>query len=163
LQTLQKNLHSDINQKGIKSLSQYIGRGEVLAKKILLRLIDCTGIQGQVPIKDLLWGSQLVILDPEILKHKFDWVLRRNGGKDIVIEVNYKHKEKASRKWRQIFAPLLQQNGFDLLVINDWDCRPRGLFWLNTAGKHLVITWDDFRDVMDALETCGINPSIRIE
>jgi len=144
-------------------MSQYIGRGELLVKKIMLRLINCIGIQGQVNIKHIVLPEEFELLDPEIQNHNFDFVLRRNSGKDIVIEVNYHHKEKAAKKWRLIFEPLLVSAGYDYLVINDWDCRKHGLFWLNSKHKHLVVTWDDLRDVMDALETCGINPDIQIE
>jgi len=142
---------------------RFIGRGEVLTKKILLRLINCIGIQGQVNIKHIVLPEEYEVLDPEIQNHNFDLVLRRTHGKDIVIEVNYKHKEKAATKSRQIFEPLLISAGYEYVTIDDYDCRKRGIFWLSSERKHLVVTWDDFRDIIDSLEKCGVNPNIEIE
>jgi len=145
------------------SSDKFIGRGEILTKKVLLRLINCIGIQGQVNLKHIILPEAFEVLDPEIQKHNFDLVLRRTHGKDLVIEVNYKHKEKAARKSRQIFEPLCISAGYEYVTIDDYDCRKRGIFWLNTAKKHLVITWDDFRDIIDSLEKAGVNPAIEIE
>jgi len=145
------------------SESKYIGRGEWITKKVLLRMINCIGIQEQVNIKHIILPEEYELLDPEVQQHNFDLVLKRNGGKDIVIEVNYKHKEKAAQKARLIFEPLVNQAGFEYVTIDNWDCRPRGLFWLNTQKKHLIITWEDFRDVMDSLEKAGVNPDIYID
>jgi len=50
--------------------SKYIGRGEVLAKKILFRLVDCMGIQQQVKIQDVVLPEDYDMLDQEIKKHK---------------------------------------------------------------------------------------------
>jgi len=143
--------------------SKYIGRGEILTKKILLKLVDCIGIQGQVNIQHIILPEDFEFLDQEIKNHNFDFVIRRSEKKDIVVEVNYKHKEKAAFKWRKIFIPLIEDAGYLHLEINDWDCRQRGLFWLNSKRQHLAVTWDDFRDVQDALATSGINPDIEIE
>lgn len=145
------------------SNSQFIGRGEVIAKKILLKSIDCIGIEGQVNIRKIILPEDYEFIDQEIKNHNFDWVIRRTNKPDIVVEINYKHKEKAAYKWRNIFIPMITNAGYYHLAINDWDCRPRGLFWLNTKKKHLAVTWDDFRDVQDALETHGINPDIVLE
>ncbi len=141
--------------------SQFIGRGEMLAKHILFRLIPCVGVEMQVPVTTLLHGN-LFGYDEEIIKHKFDLVVRRwDGQRDIVVEVNYKHKEKAARKASQIFEPMVHEAGMDYCTIDDYDCRSRGLFWRNAKDEHLVVTWDDYRDVMDSLEKAGINPPER--
>ncbi len=142
---------------------KYIGRGEKLTKKILLRLINCIGIQEQVNIKQVVMPEDFEVLDPEVQNHNFDLVLRRNGGKDIVIEVNYKHKEKAASKARQIFEPLCISAGYEYVTIDDYDCRKRGIFWLNSERKHLVVTWEDFRDLIDSLEKSGVNPDIFLD
>jgi len=129
----------------------------MLAKHILFRIIPCVGVEMQVPILKLMPGLQGY--DQEILNHKFDVVVRRfEIHRDIVVEVNYKHKEKAAMKYRLIFAPLLKSNGYDFVTIDDYDCRPRGLFWQNSKGDHMVVTWDDYRDVIDSLEKAGVNP-----
>jgi len=128
----------------------------MLAKHILFRLIPCIGVEMQVPITKLF---PMEGYDQEIRNHKFDLVVRRfDIHRDIVVEVNYKHKEKAARKYRQIFAPLMAQYGYDFCTIDDYDCRQRGLFWRNSKGEHLVVTWDDYRDVIDSLEKAGVNP-----
>lgn len=142
------------------SESDYIGRGEDLSKKIFLRLIDNTGILEQVSIISVILPEDYEILDPEIQKHKFDFVLLRNNKKHIIIEINYKHKEKASKKWNNIFVPLIEKAGYDYVTVNDYDCREHGLFWLNSKKEHADVTWDDFRDIIDALEVSGIQPNV---
>ena len=143
-------------------MSDFIGRGEVIASKILFRLVDCVGLQGQVNIQNIILPEDYAILDQEVKNHNFDFIMRRTSKPDVVIEINYKHKEKAAKKWSKIFIPLIEKAGYDYMTIDDYDCRKRGLFWLNSKGKHLAITWDDYRDVIDSLETAGINPSLVI-
>jgi len=148
------------------SESKYIGRGEVLTENILYRLLQVMGITPQVNIEKIVLDEDYEILDQEIKNHNFDFVMsavgtsRKNG---VVIEVNYKHKEKAAKKWRQILVPMIERAGYLYLTINHWDCRKRGLFWLNSKKEHPVVTWDDVRDIIDALETAGIHPEIRVE
>jgi len=139
------------------SQSQYIGRGELPSKKILLKLLPCVGIQGQVNIKDVVLPEDYAILDQEIKNHNFDWVVRRTNLPDIVIEVNYSHKEKAARKWRQIFVPMIKRAGILYMTIDDYDCRAKGLFYLNSKKEH-HISWDDYRDIIDSFEKVGISP-----
>lgn len=137
----------------------YIGRGEKLSKKILLRLINCVGIESQVNIKKIVSKEDYDFLDQELQNHNFDFVLRRLHGKDIVIEINYKHGEKIAKKLREIFIPMVIHANCEYLEINDWDCEDRGLFWQNTEGVHPV-TWQDYHDVINALQTCNINPNL---
>ena len=138
--------------------SQFIGRGEVLSQKIVWKFLDCEEINEQVNITKLIPWNELKDLDPEILNHNFDFVVRRPMSKpDIVVEVNYKHKEKAARKWSLIFVPLLKKYDYEYMTIDDYDCREKGLFYLNSKKEH-KICWDDHRDIIDALEKAGVNP-----
>lgn len=139
------------------SQSQYVGRGELLSKKILLKLLPCIGIQGQVNIKDVVLPEDYIILDQEIKNHNFDWVVRRTNTPDIVVEVNYGHKEKAARKWRLIFVPMIKRAGLLYMTIDDYDCRAKGLFYLDSKKEH-KLSWDDHRDIIDSLEKAEISP-----
>ncbi len=143
------------------SESNYIGRGELIAKKILAQLLKPVNVRAQVPIEKIILAKEFKILDPEIKKHKFDFVLFCLDRKSIVVEINYHHKEKAARKWHNVFIPLLINSGFDYLAINDYDCRKRGLFYLDGDQQHEKVTWEDFRDVIDSLEMAGITPNIK--
>jgi len=142
---------------------RYIGRGEVLSQKIIWKLLSCVEIYEQVNITKLITLSELKDLDPEILKHNFDFVIKRPMNKpDIVVEVNYGHKEKAAKKWRLIFVPLLKKYGYDFMTIDDYDCRSslpgeKGLFHLNSKKEHEP-SWNDWRDIIDSLEKAGIKP-----
>jgi len=141
------------------SESQYIGRGEELAKKILSKLLKPVNVRAQVPLESITLPKEFAILDTEIKKHKFDFVFFCLDRRNIVVEINYKHKTKAARKWHQVFIPLLVNAGFDYLTISDYDCRKKGLFWLDSNKQHENISWDDFRDVIDSLEMAGITPN----
>lgn len=150
------------NVREVEEMS-FIGRGEVIASKILRVLVPCVGIKQQVNIQDIALPEQFALLDQEIKNHNFDLMICRNSEPDIVVEINYKHKERAAQKYRQIFGPLVRDAGLEFLEINDWDCRKRGLFWLNSKREHLAITWTDYQDVIDALNLAGINPHLKIE
>lgn len=142
--------------------TKFIGRGEMLSAKILLKLIDCVAIQSQVNIKGIISKTEYDILDHEIQNHNFDFVIRRNNKKDVIVEINYHHKEKAGKKWNKIFIPLLEKANYDYVTVNDYDCRDHGLFWLDSKKEHENITWDDFRDIIDALEIAGITPHVNL-
>ena len=137
--------------------TQFVGRGEELSRNIFWKLLDCEHIVAQVNICFIIDPNEYTLLDTEIQKHNFDFVIRRKQHKDIVVEVNYKHKEKASRKWRQIFIPLIIQAGYDYMTIDDYDCREKGIFHLDSKNRHKP-SWDDYRDVIDSLEKAGISP-----
>lgn len=141
-------------------MNDFVGRGELIAKKIFLKLINCKGIMAQVGMRFVVLPEDYKILDPEIQKHKFDFVLLLYNAKNIVVEINYKHKEKAAKKWSNIFVPLLEKAGYDYVTVSDYNCREHGLFWLNSKKEHGNITWDDFRDIIDSLEIAGIAPSV---
>jgi len=123
------------------SQSKFIGRGEIISKKILLRLLPCIKIQGQVNIKDVVLSEDYNILGQEIKNHNFDFVMRRTNKLDIVIEVNLSHGPKAAKKWRQIFTPMIEKAGLLYMTIDDWDCRDKGLFYVNSKKEHQH-SWD---------------------
>lgn len=145
------------------SESKYIGRGEVLVKKIFLRLFPGIIIKQQVDIKKVIRAEDYAILDQEIKNHKFDLVLYPYGGqvhRPIVVEVNYKHGAKAEDKWYKIFVPLIKKAGMLSLPINDYECDH--LFHQFPDGTHKV-TWQDFMDVMNCMIIVGIEPNISLE
>lgn len=141
------------------SANPYIGRGEVLFKNILLKLYDCE-VKQQVNIQQVIYAEDYNFLDQEVKNHNFDFVMLPTHGKPVVIEVNYQHGEKIAAKLRRILVPLIRKRGYEYLEINNWDCEERGLFWLNSKGEHPVTTWTDIKDVINALETCEINPDL---
>lgn len=136
--------------------SKYIGRGEERTRDITLRLFDCE-IKQQVNIKDVIYADDYEFLDREVKNHNFDLVMYPKHGRPVVIEVNYKHGEKIAAKLRRIIVPMIKKRGYEYAEINNWDTIPKGIFWQNLKGEH-VPTWDDWRDVINAFETSGINP-----
>jgi len=76
-------------------------------------------------------------------------------GVTIIVEVNFKHGEKAARKWLRIFVPLIKKYGRIPVTIDDHDCRH--LFQLDNHRQHRL-KWDDFRDIIDSLEKAGVKP-----
>ena len=138
------------------SESEFIGRGEVRVKNILLRLFDCE-IKQQVNIEKIIYKEDYDFLDQEVKNHNFDLVMIPTHGRPVGIEVNYMHGDKIAKKLRQVIVPLIRKRGYEYLEINDWDCEKRGLFWHNTKGEHPP-TWQDYHDLINALDTCNINP-----
>ncbi len=147
-------------------MTQVIGRGEDLFGKIISRLYTKSYIIPQWPLEKAISIPEFEALDPEIQKHKFDFAVTlqreypiKEGSVqetfDIIVEVNYKHGEKAARKWSKIFVPLIKKQYRFPVEINDYDCR--NLFKLDSNKQH-KLTWDDFRDVIDALENAGVEP-----
>jgi len=136
---------------------KFIGRGEVLTIAIINKLFERAMILPQCPLEKLISPTEFENLDSEIQKHKFDFVMVREKHDEVVVEVNYKHGEKAARKWNNIFVPLLKKHGQVTVAINDYDCR--NLFKLGSDGHH-KLAWDDFRDVIDALEQAGVKPQL---
>ena len=134
---------------------QFIGRGERYARYLLTRLLPSRSrYAAQVNIKRLISPEQFDLLDPIYQKHKFDFVFWMRGC-IIAIEVNYKHGEGAAKKWSNIFVPLLKEQNIIPMTIDDYNCR--SLFSLNSNNEH-VLSWDDFRDIIDALEQVGVKP-----
>lgn len=148
-------------------MSNFIGRGEKLVERIISRLFIKSEIQRQVPIKQLVHDEDFIEYDEEFAKHKCDLVIivldSKGKTKTLVIEVNYKHKEKAAKKWRQTFAPDIKRNENFPITINDYDCRSslpkvKGIFYLDSKKNHGPITWNDVRDVIDHLDKAGVEP-----
>lgn len=133
----------------------FIGRAEPQVCTILSRLLNATLIKPQVPLSELIPQEEFNILNEEVQKHKFDLVVYRKT-KDplLIVEVNYHHKEKAARKWRTIFKPLLEKYGHQTLTIHDYDCEY--LFKPQDYTKH-ILSWGDVMDVCNALKTQKIS------
>jgi len=122
-------------------------------KKLCLKILNnpwgITGVNSQVNITKLIPASECELLDEEILKHNFDFLAIRKNLRFIVIEVNYKHKEKAAQKARQIFKPLLERYEYDYMTIDDWDC-------LSIFKPHSTPTYDDIIDMTNQFKKAGI-------
>lgn len=155
-------------QTKLGSLSgpDFIGRGEVLTKQLLENPFGVSEIKKQVHISRLIPKYEYDLLDEEWQKHKFDMVLFRNDLSKIVIEINYKHGNKAAFKAEK-FKNMLLRYDTQYVTIDDYDCRSSikkdngqfelGLFHENSKGNH-TLSWNDLRDIIDAFEKAGINP-----
>ena len=128
---------------------QFIGKGEKLVHKILQNPWGITGVRPQVNITRVIPPSECKLLGEEILKHNFDFLAIRRNLKHIVIEVNYKHKEKAARKARQIFKPLLEKYEYDYMTIDDYDCE-------SIFKPHSKPTYQDIIDMTNQFKKAGI-------
>lgn len=137
------------------SSTNFIGRGEVQTKKILQILFPKGIIKTQVPIKLLISNQEYEFLDQEIKNHKFDMVVY-NGTHTLVVEVNYKHREKAARKWRQIFTKLIIDNGLLPVTINDYNCDYLFSDSIILKKKH---PWGAHLDIIRELQAQGITPN----
>lgn len=135
--------------------SRFIGRGESRAREILTRLLATQRILGQVPLKEIIPYQDWVILGPEHNQHKFDLVKFNENNRHVVIEINYKHGNGAAVKWNEVYKPLLEKYGHIPVTIDDWDCRH---LFQETKKKGHADSWDDYRDVIDALEKAGVKP-----
>ena len=136
-------------------MSDFIGRGENDVKKILGILFPRANISAQVPIELLIKSEQYRQLDQEIKNHKFDLVVY-NGPHVLVVEVNYKHKEKAAQKWSNIFTNLLINAHKTPVTIDDYNCE-----YLFSDSKRLKQKkpWGPYLDIIRELERQGINPN----
>ena len=141
-----KNAH--IVERNILS-EQFIGRGEKLVKKILDNPWGITGVNAQVNITKLIPASALKDYDQEILNHNFDFLALRRNLKHIVIEVNYKHGDKAAKKWTNIFVPLLKQFDYDIMTVDDYEC-------VNLFKEHNKPTYLDIIDMVMAFKKAKI-------
>lgn len=129
----------------------FIGRGEKRTVEILCKLFPTSQIRQQVPIKNLISEDSWKKLGEEHRKHKHDIVILTSE-KDIVIEVNYKHGSKAHDKW-QVYKAYLEDAGCKCVTIDDNECLT--LFQLRN-GEH-DDCWQDWIDVIRALEKAGVN------
>ncbi len=101
----------------------------------------------QYPLKKLL------IFNPdlyesygtEVQKHKFDFYVQRYNGIPLMVEVDFKHGDKADKKWNNILNPLLEELCILGVQISDNECK--NLF----KDKYHPITLGDWVDVLQAL------------
>lgn len=138
-----------------KSLNDFIGRGEEEVKSILHKLFPNALIGMQVPIQKLIKTEDFLQLDEEFQKHKCDLVVY-NGPDIMVIEVNYKHKEKAAKKWSNVFSKLLVDGNKIPVTIEDYNCEVLFSDSKQLRKKH---PWGSFIDVIRELERQGITPN----
>lgn len=136
-------------------MSDFIGRGEKEAQKILQRLFPQSVIYTQVPIQKLVKSTEFASLDEEIQKHKFDLVVY-NGPNILVIEINYKHKEKAAKKWSNIFSKLLIDNHSIPITIDDYNCE---FLFSKSEKQKKKNPWGPYIDIIRELQRQGINPN----
>lgn len=136
-------------------MSSFIGRGEKEVKEILQVLFPKAVVAEQVPIIKLIKSEEYNILDQEVKNHKFDLVAYV-GFNTLVIEVNYKHKEKAAQKWRTIFTKVLVDSGKIPVTIDDYNCE-----YLFSDSKKLIKNnpWGNYIDVIRELQRQGIKPN----
>lgn len=142
-------------------INPFIGRAEPETKTILEEIYPKYTILLQFPIKKLIPNSWYNILDDEIKKHSFDIVVCRPKSW-LVIEVNYKHGEKAARKWRQIFAPMIKKmkNPYAVPVtIDDYECLT---LFKHTKTNNKPLVKQDYQDVLTALKMAGVSVNFTI-
>lgn len=132
----------------------FIGRGEVETKKILQALFPKATVSAQVPIGRLIESEDFEQLDEEFQKHKCDLVVY-NGPFIMVVEVNYKHKEKAARKWN-IFEKLLKKAQRIPVTISDYNCE---YLFSDSSRLRKKNPWGSYYDIIRELERQGITPN----
>ncbi len=130
-------------------MNDFIGRGERLVSKLLQNPFGISHLTPQVNIRTILPSHIYESLDEEIQKHNFDFIATRRNLPNLIIEVNYKHGEKAARKARTIFKPLAEENGYDYLTIDDYEC-------LTLFKEFGHPTYQDVIDLVFAFKTAGI-------
>lgn len=138
-------------------MSQFIGRAEKEVKQILQEIYPDVLIISQFPIRKLIPYSTYSKLDEEIRKHKFDILVC--GPEKLVIEVNYKHGEKAAIKWKNIFTPLIREVGAIPVTIDDYNCRT---LFNHTKESTKKLRESDYQDVLDALKLAGVGVNFTI-
>jgi len=125
----------------------FIGRAEKEAQSIFKKLFNTDNISSQVSLQQLIPTEEFNWLNEEVQKHKFDLYVCDFR---LIIEINYKHGEKAARKWRTIFKPLLEQYHYQTLTIDDYECE--SLFEPQDYSKHKS-SWNDYNDIINAIIT----------
>lgn len=133
-------------------LSQFIGRAEDLTRSLFSNPFGITEINSQISISRLISYDDYKFLDLEFQKHKFDLVLHRGNLTTWVVEVNYKHGEKITKKLTDIFGPLLKSYGYKFIMIDDWDSET--LFSDRKKDKHPSL--NDLNDIINALKKAGV-------
>lgn len=136
----------------------YIGRGECRVQRVLECLYHGKAtILSQVHIQGVIKKEDYEILGKEHNQHKFDLVVKFNSDfekrPDLVIEVNYKHKTGAGRKWHNVYAPAVVKAGKIPLTIDDH--ASQSLF---DVPHSRPLRWMDYVDVINALDAARIPP-----
>lgn len=140
--------------------NQFIGRAEEEVFQILEEIYPNVIIISQFPIRKLIPYSLYNELNEEIKKHKFDFVVFTE--KWLIIEVNYKHGEKAARKWSNIFTPMIKElkdPGAIPVAINDYECLT---LFKHTKTNHTKLRKTDYQDVLTALSIAGVSVNFTI-
>ena len=132
----------------------FIGKGERESESILHKLFPFAEIVAQVPIMRLIKRVDYESLGEEFQKHNCDLVVY-NGPNTLVVEINYKHKEKAAKKWSNVFSNMLINNGKIPVTIDDYNCE-----YLFSDSKRLIkkYPWGSFIDIIRELQRQGIKP-----
>jgi len=135
------------------SQEQFIGRGEKEIQKILEGLFPGGSVDAQVPLIGLIKWEDYKELDEEFQKHKFDLVVHC-GQNTLAVEVNYKHGEKAAKKWG-IFSKLLRDNNVIPVTIEDYNCE-----YIFSDSKKLKEKkpWGSYLDTLRELERNHVGP-----
>lgn len=134
-----------------------IGRAEPEVKLILTELLSPELIRTQVPLHTVISPGEYSLLDKEIKQHKFDMVVYRENQPKLIVEVNYKHGEKAAIKWRRIFSPMIKKlkNPCAIPVtIDDYECLT---LFKHTKTNHTKLRKSDYQDVINALQLAGVS------
>ena len=140
-----------------KNLNDFIGRGEREAKLILQRLFPKAMVSSQVPIQKLVKNADFLSIDTEIQKHNFDLVVY-NGPNTLVVEINYKHKEKAAKKWNNIFTNLLIDNHCIPVTIDDYNCE---FLFSDSIRLRKNNPWGSYIDIIGSCNVKELIPMVR--
>jgi hypothetical protein len=136
------------------SKTNFLGRGEERVVKILRNLYPEARIYTQMPISNIVSADSARELGTEYIKHRFDIFLVCENH-DLAIEINYEHGTKAYKKWHNVYESHLKQVFCKPVAIEDSECE--SLFQLNKDKTH-TDTWQDYIDVIRALEKAGVVP-----
>ncbi len=131
-------------------MTKFIGRAEKQVKQILQEIYPQNLIVQQFPIKKLISYQLFRTLNEEIQKHSFDMVV--HTPRKLIVEVNYKHGEKAARKWRQIFAPMIKKIDDLPVTVDDYECDSIFRHDINSTKP---LNKADYTDVINALKLAG--------
>lgn len=134
-------------------MSEYIGKGEKRTARILQKLFPDAEVIPQTPLKSLVPYSSHCTLGKEHARHKFD-IGVFGSYRDFVVELNLGHGVIARQKM-EVYEEHLKQRNIQMVEIEANECK--SLFDENVAVGH-VDTWQDWIDVIHALEKAGIEP-----
>jgi len=137
-----------------ENLSDFIGKGEREAQAILQKFFPKAIVSPQVNIRKLIKSADFLKIDEEIQKHNFDLVVY-NGPNILVVEINYKHKEKAAKKWSNIFVNLLVDNNCIPVTIDDYNCE---FLFSDSTRLRKKNPWGSYIDIIRELQRQGITP-----